>query len=66
MLLTPSAFDDDGNLWQMDVLIILGTSSSTKKLELDQKDNYSLGIGFSMTWVQQTSLQELYELPRSN
>ena len=55
------AFDDDGNPIGDGILDNPGDVSFYKKTRTGQKDNYSLGIGFSMTWSTPTDkkLQEL-------
>lgn len=55
------AFDDDGNPIGDGRLDNPGDISFYKKTRTGQKDNYSLGIGFSMTWSTPTdkNLQEL-------
>ena len=44
------AFDDDGNPIGDGILDNPGDIIFHKKTRTGQKDNYSLGIGFSMTW----------------
>ena len=55
------AFDDDGNDIGDGILDNPGDIVFHKKTRTGQKDNYSLGIGFSMTWSTPTDkkLQEL-------
>ena len=55
------AFDDDGNPMGDGILDNPGDIIFHKKTRTGQKDNYSLGIGFSMTWSTPTDkkLQEL-------
>ena len=55
------AFDDDGNDIGDGILDNPGDIIFEKKTRTGQKDNYSLGIGFSMTWSTPTDkkLQEL-------
>ena len=55
------AFDDDGNNIGDGILDNPGDILFTKKTRTGQKDNYSLGLGFSMTWSTPTdkSLQDL-------
>ena len=55
------AFDDDGNPIPDGRLDNPGDIIFSKKTRTGQKDNYSLGIGFSMTWSTPTDkkLQEL-------
>ena len=55
------AFDSDGNAIGDGVLDNPGDILFRKKTRTGQKDNYSLGIGFSMTWSTPTDkkLQEL-------
>ena len=55
------AFDDNGNPIGDGVLDNPGDVSFYKKTRTGQKDNYSLGIGFSMTWSTPTDkkLQDL-------
>ena len=55
------AFDDDGNPIGDGILDNPGDIVFHKKTRTGQKDNYSLGIGFSMTWSTPTDkkLQEL-------
>ena len=55
------AFDDDGNPIGDGILDNPGDIIFHKKTRTGQKDNYSLGIGFSMTWSTPTDkkLQEL-------
>ena len=55
------AFDDDGNPIGDGVLDNPGDVSFYKRTRTGQKDNYSLGLGFSMTWSTPTDkkLQEL-------
>ena len=55
------AFDDDGNDIGDGILDNPGDILFHKKTRTGQKDNYSLGIGFSMTWSTPTDkkLQEL-------
>ena len=55
------AFDDDGNPIGDGILDNPGDIIFSKKTRTGQKDNYSLGIGFSMTWSTPTdkNLQEL-------
>ena len=44
------AFDDDGNDIGDGIIDNPGDILFRKKTRTGQKDNYSLGIGFSMTW----------------
>ena len=55
------AFDDDGNPIPDERLDNPGDIIFSKKTRTGQKDNYSLGIGFSMTWSTPTDkkLQDL-------
>ena len=55
------AFDDDGNPTGDGVLDNPGDIVFHKKTRTGQKDNYSIGIGFSMTWSTPTDkkLQDL-------
>jgi len=55
------AFDDDGNDIGDGILDNPGDILFTKKTRTGQKDNYSLGVGFSMTWSTPTDkkLQDL-------
>ena len=55
------AFDDDGNPTGDGVLDNPGDVSFFKRTRTGQKDNYSLGVGFSMTWSTPTDkkLQDL-------
>ena len=55
------AFDDDGNDIGDGILDNPGDIIFHKKTRTGQKDNYSLGVGFSMTWSTPTDkkLQEL-------
>ena len=55
------AFDDDGNDIGDGIIDNPGRVLFRKKTRTGQKDNYSLGIGFSMTWSTPTDkkLQEL-------
>ena len=55
------AFDDDGNDIGDGILDNPGDIVFHKKTRTGQKDNYSLGIGFSMTWSTPTDkkLQDL-------
>ena len=55
------AFDGDGNPTGDGVLDNPGDILFTKKTRTGQKDNYSLGLGFSMTWSTPTDkkLQDL-------
>ena len=55
------AFDDDGNDIGDGLIDNPGDIQFFKKTRTGQKDNYSLGIGFSMTWSTPTDkkLQEL-------
>ena len=55
------AFDDDGNPTGDGILDNPGDIVFHKKTRTGQKDNYSLGIGFSMTWSTPTDkkLQDL-------
>ena len=55
------AFDDDGNPMGDGILDNPGDIIFHKKTRTGQKDNYSLGVGFSMTWSTPTDkkLQEL-------
>ena len=55
------AFDDDGNDIGDGILDNPGDIVFHKKTRTGQKDNYSLGLGFSMTWSTPTDkkLQEL-------
>ena len=55
------AFDDDGNAIGDGRLDNPGDILFTKKTRTGQKDNYSLGVGFSMTWSTPTdkNLQDL-------
>ena len=55
------AFDDDGNDIGDGILDNPGDIVFHKKTRTGQKDNYSLGVGFSMTWSTPTDkkLQEL-------
>jgi hypothetical protein len=55
------AFDDDGNPIGDGRLDNPGEISFYKRTRTGQKDNYSLGVGFSMTWSTPTdkNLQEL-------
>ena len=58
---TRGAFDDDGNAIGDGIIDNPGDILFHKKTRTGQKDNYSLGIGFSMTWSTPTDkkLQEL-------
>ena len=58
---TTGAFDDDGNPIADGRIDNPGDILFHKKTRTGQKDNYSLGIGFSMTWSTPTdkNLQEL-------
>jgi hypothetical protein len=55
------AFDDDGNPIGDGILDNPGDIVFSKKTRTGQKDNYSLGLGFSMTWSTPTDkkMQEL-------
>ena len=55
------AFDDDGNPIGDGILDNPGDIIFSKKTRTGQKDNYSLGLGFSMTWSTPTDkkMQEL-------
>ncbi|AOV60078.1 hypothetical protein P29A0810_142 [Synechococcus phage S-CAM8] len=55
------AFDSDGNPMGDGILDNPGKVSFFKKTRTGQKDNYSLGVGFSMTWSTPTDkkLQDL-------
>ncbi len=55
------AFDDDGNTMGDGIIDNPGDILFHKKTRTGQKDNYSLGVGFSMTWSTPTDkkLQEL-------
>ena len=55
------AFDEDGNPIGDGILDNPGDIIFSKKTRTGQKDNYSLGLGFSMTWSTPTDkkLQEL-------
>jgi len=55
------AFDSDGNPIGDGILDNPGDILFTKKTRTGQKDNYSLGVGFSMTWSTPTDkkLQDL-------
>jgi hypothetical protein len=55
------AFDDDGNAIGDGRLDNPGDVLFTKRTRTGQKDNYSLGVGFSMTWSTPTdkTLQDL-------
>ena len=55
------AFDDEGNDIGDGILDYFGDIIFHKKTRTGQKDNYSLGVGFSMTWSTPTDkkLQEL-------
>ena len=55
------AFDDDGNPIGDGILDNPGDIIFSKKTRTGQKDNYSLGVGFSMTWSTPTDkkMQEL-------
>jgi len=55
------AFDDDGNPTGDGILDNPGDVSFYKRTRTGQKDNYSLGVGFSMTWSTPTDkkLQDL-------
>ena len=55
------AFDDNGNPMGDGILDNPGDIIFSKKTRTGQKDNYSLGVGFSMTWSTPTDkkLQEL-------
>ena len=55
------AFDSDGNPTGDGILDNPGDVSFYKRTRTGQKDNYSLGVGFSMTWSTPTdkSLQDL-------
>ena len=44
------AFDDDGNNIGDGIIDNPGDILFTKRTRTGQKDNYSLGVGFSMTW----------------
>ena len=58
---TMGAFDDDGNVIPDGRIDNPGDILFTKKTRTGQKNNYSLGVGFSMTWSTPTDkkLQDL-------
>ena len=58
---TRGAFDEDGNPMGDGIIDNPGDILFHKKTRTGQKDNYSLGIGFSMTWSTPTdkNLQDL-------
>ena len=64
-LITSAAFDDDGNPIGDGVLDNPGDVSFYKRTRTGQKDNYSLGVGFSMTWSTPTD-KKLQELCKEN